>query len=180
MKDKELIELFNQEESRNYAFNLIIKTYQERVYWQIRKMVINHEDADDLTQETFIKVFKSLSSFKEDSQLFTWIYRIATNNCLSFLKKKKRRNILRFSSLESDLMERVASNYSGDTADPEYLLQKALATLPEKQRMIFNMKYFEDLKFKEISEILETSQGALKASYHHAVKKIEVFIKANN
>jgi len=145
LEDKELIELFNQEESKNYAFNLIIKTYQERVYWQIRKMVIDHEDADDLTQETFIKVFKNLSSFKGDSQLFTWIYRIATNNCLSFLKKKKRINILRFSSLESDLMESVASNYSGDTTDPEYLLQQALVTLPEKQRMVFNMKYFDNL-----------------------------------
>ncbi len=168
-----IIEKIRNEDTRNYGFNLLIREYQERVYWHVRKMVIDHDDADDLTQEIFVKVWKNLSSFREDAKLFTWIYRIATNECLTFLKKKKRRFFVPIGDVEGELNEKLQSNpdISGD--EVQMKLQKALLKLPDKQRMVFNMKYFDDLKFKDIAEITGTSEGGLKANYHHAVKKIE-------
>jgi RNA polymerase sigma-70 factor (ECF subfamily) len=176
MDDKELLAKFSQADTRNYAFNQLVKKYQQKVYWHIRKMVIDHDDADDLTQETFVKVWQNLEKFKGDSQLFTWIYRIATNECLTFLNKKKRKFFLPIGDVSKELIRKLeASEYiSGD--EIALKLQKALLTLPEKQRLVFNMKYFDEMKYEEISEVLGTSVGALKASYHHAVKKIEEYM----
>jgi len=173
LEDSELIEKLKNEDTRNYAFNLLVRKYQERIYWHIRKMVINHDDSDDLVQEVFVKVWKYLDKFRGDSQLYTWIYRIATNECLSFLKKKKKRFFLPLVDVEKELVDHIDSghHYSGD--EVQIKLQKALLKLPDKQRLVFNMKYFDDMKYEQIAEITETSVGALKASYHHAVKKIE-------
>jgi len=173
LEDHELLEKIRKEESRNYGFNLLVRKYQERIYWHVRKMVIVHEDADDLVQEIFIKVWKNLPAFRGDSQLFTWIYRIATNECLNFLKKKKRRYFLPLHDVTRELSQKLDhSGYiSGD--EIQMKLQKALLKLPDKQRLVFNMKYFEEMKYEDISEITDTSVGSLKASYHHAAKKIE-------
>jgi RNA polymerase sigma-70 factor (ECF subfamily) len=176
ISDEELLERFKNPEGRNYAFNLLVRKYQEKVYWIVRKMVIDHDDANDLTQDVFIKVWKSLESFQGNSQLYTWIYRIATNECLTFLSKKKRRFFLPFGDSNAELKGKLDSgvHISGD--DIQLKLQKALLTLPDKQRLVFNMKYYDDLKYEEISEIVGTSVGALKASYHLAVKKIEGYM----
>lgn len=173
MEDSELIEKLKNEDTRNYAFNLLVRKYQERIYWHIRKMVINHDDSDDLVQEVFVKVWKYLDNFRGDSQLYTWIYRIATNECLSFLAKKKKRFFLPIVDVEKELAEKIDNGYhiSGDEVQKK--LQKALLKLPDKQRLVFNMKYYDDMKYEQIAEITGTSIGALKASYHHAVKKIE-------
>ncbi|MFT5915538.1 MAG: RNA polymerase sigma factor (sigma-70 family) [Bacteroidia bacterium] len=177
LEDKEILEKFRNPDSRNYAFNLLVRQYQERIYWHIRKMVIDHEDANDLTQDVFVKVFKSLEKFKGDSQLFTWIYRIATNECLNFLKKKKRRFFLPIHDVEKELAQKVDEGkyISGD--EIQLKLQKALLTLPEKQRLVFNMKYFDEMKYEQISAVLGTSVGALKASYHIASKKVEAHVR---
>lgn len=140
-------------------------------------MVIVHEDADDLTQDIFIKVYNHLEGFKQNSQLFTWIYRIATNECLSFLRKKRNRFFIPIHDVERELSNKIESESIVDGNEIEIKLQKALLTLPEKQRLVFNMKYFEELKYDQISEILGTSVGGLKASYHHAVKKLEVYLE---
>ena len=176
MEDKEILEKFAREESRNLAFNQLVRKYQQKVYWHIRKMVIDHDDADDLTQEVFIKVWKHLENFRQDSQLYTWLYRIATNECLNFLKSKKRKFFLPINDVSAELSAKIdqTDNISGD--EIQLKLQKALLKLPDKQRLVFNMKYYDDLKYEEISEILGTSVGALKASYHLAVKKIEEYV----
>lgn len=174
MDDKELLSMFRDEDSRSYAFNLIVRKYQERLYWHVRKIVISHDDADDVMQNTFLKVWNALDGFREESQLFTWLYRIATNEALTFLKKKRSRFFIPIGDVEQQLVTTLetSSNISGD--EIEMRLQKAILTLPEKQRLVFNMKYFDNLKYEEMSEILNTSVGALKASYHHAVRKIKL------
>lgn len=173
MEDKELLAKIRNPETRNYGFNMLVRAYQQRIYWHVRKMVIDHDDADDVTQEVFIKVHKNIKGFREDSQLYTWIYRIATNECLSFLQRKKRRFFLPIGDVTKELSKALdtSSHISGD--EIQLKLQKALLKLPDKQRLVFNMKYFDDMSYEEISEITGTSIGALKASYHHAVKKIE-------
>lgn len=177
MEDKELLSKIRNPETRNYGFNMLVRTYQQRVYYHIRKMVIDHDDADDLTQEVFIKIHRHIDTFREDSQLFTWIYRIATNECLSFLQKKKRRFFLPIGDLAGELVSKIdqSPHISGD--DIQKKLQKAIVKLPEKQRLVFNLKYYDDLSYEQIAEITNTSVGALKASYHHAVKKIEEFLE---
>ncbi|MBJ6116621.1 RNA polymerase sigma factor [Pontibacter sp. BT310] len=177
MEDKEILEKFANPDSRNLAFNQLVRKYQQKIYWHIRKMVIDHEDADDLTQEVFLKVWKNLENFRQDAQLYTWLYRIATNECLTFLSSKKRKFFLPINDVAAELAEKIDTsvNISGD--EIQLKLQKALLKLPDKQRLVFNMKYYDDLKYEEISEILGTSVGALKASYHLAVKKIEEFLK---
>jgi RNA polymerase sigma factor (sigma-70 family) len=174
--DKELIGLFRKTESRDLAFNLIVRKYQEKLYWHIRKLLIDHSDTDDTLQNTFIKVWTGLDNFREDSGLFTWLYRIATNEALSFLNNKKRRFLLPLVNVEKQLSNSLKNDeyFNGD--ELQLKLQKALLTLPEKQRVVFNLKYFDEMKYEEMAEILETSVGALKASYHHAVKKIEKYI----
>jgi RNA polymerase sigma-70 factor (ECF subfamily) len=176
LEDQELLAKIRNPETRNYGFNMLVRAYQQRVYWHVRKMVIDHDDADDLTQEVFIKIHRYIDSFREDAQLFTWIYRIATNECLTFLNKKKRRFFLPIGDVGAELNQKLdsASHVSGD--EIQLKLQRALLTLPDKQRVVFNMKYFEDLSYEEIADITTTSVGALKASYHHAVKKIEEFL----
>ncbi|MFM7855212.1 MAG: RNA polymerase sigma factor, partial [Flammeovirgaceae bacterium] len=163
-------------ETRNYGFNMLVRAYQQRVYWHVRKMVIDHDDADDLTQEIFIKIHKYIDSFREDSQLFTWIYRIATNECLSFLNRKKKRFFLPIEDVTQQLCTKIDNDPDLGGDEIQKRLQKAILQLPEKQRLVFNMKYFDDLPYEQISEITDTSVGALKASYHHAVKKIEEFL----
>ena len=177
MEDKDLLEKLRDAESRNFGFNILVRKYQQKVYWHIRKMVIDHDDANDLTQEVFIKIHKNLGNFRQDSQLYTWIYRIATNECLNFLQRKKRRFFLPVRNVEAELAEKIASApyVSGD--EVQVKLQKAMLKLPDKQRLVFNMKYFDDLSYEEIAEITITSVGALKASYHLAVKKIEDILR---
>lgn len=176
VEDAEILQKFAIETTRNEAFNLLLKKYQQKIYWHIRRLVLNHDDCDDLVQEVFVKVWKNLDRFRNDSQLYTWIYRIATNESITFLNKQKQRNNTPFDEVSSELSENlVASSYfNGDKIQTK--LQQALLTLPEKQRLIFNMKYFDDLKYEEISEILGTTVGALKASFHIAVKKIETIL----
>lgn len=179
MEDKELLEKLRHPETRNFGFSILVRTYQQKVYWHIRKMVIDHDDADDLTQEVFIKVHKHVSEFRQDAHLYTWIYRIATNECLNFLRRKKRRFFLPIGDNESELVAKLTSAPYVNGDEVQLKLQKALLKLPDKQRVVFNMRYFDDLSYDEISEITKTSVGALKASYHHAVKKIEEFLKEN-
>ena len=176
MEDKDLLEKLRNKESRNYGFNLLVREYQERIYWHIRKMVIDHEEANDLVQEVFIKVWKNLDKFREDAKLYTWIYKIATNECLTYLAKKKRRFFLPIGDVENELSGKIDTNYNVTGDEIQLKLQKALLKLPDKQRLVFNMKYFDEMKYDEIAEITATSVGALKASYHHAVKKIEEII----
>jgi RNA polymerase sigma factor (sigma-70 family) len=175
--DGELLEQFRNEDSRNYAFNLLMKKYQQRLYWHIRKIVIDHEDANDVIQNTFIKVWKSLDGFREDSQLYTWLYRIATNESITLLNQKKKRFFIPFHDVEYELSNHLTNDvyFSGDRI--QLKLQQAILKLPTQQRIIFNMKYFDNMKYEEISEVLKVTVGALKASYHHAVKKIEKYIK---
>jgi len=176
LEDHELLDKIRNPETRNYGFNLLVRAYQQRVYWHVRKMVIDHDDADDVTQEVFIKIHKSVENFRENSLLYTWIYRIATNECLNFLQRKKRRFFLPIGDVSGELASKLDSSthFSGD--EIQLKLQKALLKLPDKQRVVFNMKYYDDLTYEEISEITNTSVGALKASYHHAVKKIEDYL----
>jgi RNA polymerase sigma factor (sigma-70 family) len=175
--DSELVKLFRNGDNPQYAFNLIVQKYKERIYWHIRKIVIIHEDADDVVQNTFIKVWKGLSDFREESQLYTWIYRIATNEALTHLKQKRTKffiPIINVTQILSNVID-TDSWFNGDALQKK--LQKAILSLPEKQRIVFNMKYFDELKYEEMAEILGTSVGALKASYHIAVKKIEKYIE---
>jgi RNA polymerase sigma-70 factor (ECF subfamily) len=174
--DQELLDQFRNESTRNIAFNLIVRKYQRRVYWHIRRLVVDHDDADDITQNTFIKAWKGLDGFKQDSQLFTWLYRIATNESFTFLKQKKSNlNIpLDDVSYAMAISKQDDNYFTGDEIQKK--LQMAILTLPEKQRIVFNMKYFDEMKYEEMSRVLDTSVGALKASYHIAVKKIEAFV----
>ncbi|MCL4482925.1 MAG: RNA polymerase sigma factor [Bacteroidetes bacterium] len=172
-KDKELIANLKSEDNREAAFQLLVKTYQQRLYWHIRKIVVGHDDADDLLQNVFIKVWKNIDNFREDSSLFTWLFRIATNESLSFLQHQKRRNIISFDGVSDYLVETFETDAHFEGEDLQKILQLAVLKLPEKQRLVFNMKYYDEMKYEEIAEILKTSVGALKASYHHAVKKIE-------
>jgi RNA polymerase sigma factor (sigma-70 family) len=175
LEDSELLSKIRNPDTRNYGINLLVRAYQQRVYWHVRKMVIDHDDADDLTQEVFIKINNAIDRFREDAQLFTWIYRIATNECLNFLNRKRRRFFLPIEDIEGELTAKIDSS-AMDGDEIQRKLQKALLKLPDKQRLVFNMKYFDDLPYDQIAEITKTSVGALKASYHHAVKKIEEFI----
>jgi RNA polymerase sigma-70 factor (ECF subfamily) len=176
LEDKDLLEKIRNPETRNYGFNMLVRSYQQRVYGIVRKMVIDHDDADDLTQETFIKIHRSIDSFRSDSQLYTWIYRIATNECLTFLNKKRRRFFLPLEDVSLHLAAKLDSSSDMTGDDIQKKLQKALLKLPDKQRLVFNMKYFEDLTYEDMAEVTKTSVGALKASYHLAVKKIEDYL----
>lgn len=172
-----LIEKLINSQTREKAFRELISIYKERLYWHIRKIVISHDDADDVLQNTFIKIFKNIENFKQDSKLFSWMYRIATNESITFINKRAKKRSLDIADYQQELSSTLADDdfFTGD--EIQVILQKAIATLPQKQQLVFNMKYFDELKYNEISEILETSVGALKASYFHAVKKIENYIK---
>lgn len=171
--DKELLELFSKDESKHLAFNIIMRDNREKVYWHVRRMLVDHDDTDDVVQNCFLKAWDNLDGFRGDSAIFTWLYRIASNEALTFLKKKKRRFFLPISDVESELSNKMDSDplYTGDKI--RMALDKAVLKLPERQRMVFNMKYYDEMKYEDISSILGVTVGALKASYHHAVKKIE-------
>jgi len=175
MTDQELLKLFKEGDNPNYAFNLIVAKYQERLYWMIRRMVNDHDDADDVIQNVFIKAWKALPKFREDANLYTWLYRIAANESITFIKKRKKDL---FTSIDDPSVQIIEQSNLNDPTGDEILqkLESAIATLPKKQRLVFHLKYFEEKKYTEISSILDTSVGALKASYHHAVKKIELFL----
>jgi len=174
--DKELLHLFKDPSQKERAFTALIKKYQEKLYWHIRRMVVDHEDANDILQNMFIKVWKSLANFREDSQVYTWLYRIATNECLTFLEQQKRRSAVSLNDVESGLSNKVKADENFDANKLEWKLQLAIQHLPEKQRLVFNLRYYDEMPYEEMSKILETSEGALKASYHHAAKKIEDYI----
>lgn len=175
-KDNELLLQFRDPRTKEAGFTAIIKKYQEKLYWHIRRIVVNHDDANDVLQNVFIRVWNGLSNFREDAQLYTWLYRIATNECLTFLDQQKKRSTSSLSEEESGLSNRVIADKFFDATKAEWKLQLAIQHLPEKQRIVFNLRYFDEMPYEEMSEVLETSQGALKASYHHAVKKIEEFL----
>ena len=172
MTDKEILELYKAGE-REKAFGEIVESYSERLYWHVRRFLCSHEDTDDLLQEIFIKIWSSLSSFRGDSSLYTWIYRIATNESLNFLQKQKIRAALRFESMSSKLEEKIDEDNGVDGNEAQKALMKAVQRLPAKQRTVFIMRWFDNLSYEDISEILGTSVGALKASYHFASEKIK-------
>lgn len=174
-----LIQRLKEKSSTEIAFKELVTLYKERLYWHIRNMVKDHEDAHDVLQNTFLKIFKNIKQFKGESQLFSWMYRIATNEAITFLNKKSRNQQITSEELQNQLINNLESDVYFEGNDIQLKLQRAIATLPEKQQQVFNMKYFEDLKYREIAEILETSEGALKASYHIAAKKIEQYLKNN-
>ena len=167
---------FNDPVMKERGFTAIIKKYQEKLYWHIRRMVVDHDDANDVLQNMFIKVWKGLENFREDSQLFTWMYRIATNESLTFLEQQKKRASVSIDNVENGLSNRLKADKNFDGNKAEWKLQLAMQELPEKQRAVFNLRYYDEMPYAEMSLVLETSEGALKASYHHAVKKIEDYI----
>jgi len=172
-----LIEQLKNVQTKEKAFRALITLYKERLYWHIRKIVISHDDTDDVLQNTFIKVFKNIDKFNQKSKLFSWMYRIATNESITFINKRAKQRSLDITDYQQELASTLASDDFFIGNEIQLILQKAIATLPQKQQLVFNMKYFDELKYNEMSEILETSVGALKASYFHAVKKIELYIK---
>lgn len=175
--DHKILQMCRTSDSKNFGFHLLVSKYQKRIYWHVRRMVIIHEDADDIVQDVFVKVWKNLDSFREESNLYTWIYRIATNETLGFLRRKKIKYLFFLSNYEERLINGLIDDnyFSGDEIQKK--LQKAILTLPEKQKLVFNMRYYEEMKYEDISAVLGTSIGALKASYHIAVKKIENYLK---
>ena len=175
--ESEVLALLQDESTQRKAFGMIVAQYSEQLYWQIRRMVLSHDDANDLLQNTFIKAWVNIDYFRAEAKLSTWLYRIALNECLTFLNKQRAAATVSLDDPEADALQRLEGDayFSGDKA--QMMLQKALLTLPEKQRMVFNLKYFQEMKYEEMSEIFGTSVGALKASYHHAMKKIENFLK---
>lgn len=178
--ESEVLIMLQDPETIKQGFELLVRHYSSRLYWQIRRLVLSHDDANDILQDTFIKAWTNIDNFRGDSKISTWFYRIALNECLTFLNNKKAEakvsledaDALALQSLEGD------SFFSGDRA--ELMLQKALRTLPEKQRMVFNLRYYDEMQYSQMSEILGTTVGALKADYHHAVKKIQKFLEDND
>ncbi|SNR60206.1 MULTISPECIES: RNA polymerase sigma factor [Hymenobacter] len=176
MEDQEILVKFDDPATRNVAFNQLVRKYQQKVYWHVRKMVIDHDDADDLTQDVFVKVWNHLASFRRDASLYTWIYRIATNECLSFLASKRRKFFLPLHDVGAELTAKVEADASLAGDEVERTLQKAILRLPDKQRLVFNLRYYDEMPYEQMAEVTGTSVGALKASYHHAVKKIEQYV----
>lgn len=174
--ETQLLELLRSKNQKDKAFRVLITLYKERLYWHIRNIVKSHDDTDDVLQNTFIKVYKNIHNFKGDSKLFSWIYRIATNESITFINKNAKRLQVTNEEVQQLAINNLASDvyFEGDAI--QLKLQQAIATLPKKQQLVFNMKYFEDIKYKDMADILETSEGALKASYHIAVKKIESYL----
>jgi RNA polymerase sigma factor (sigma-70 family) len=176
LSDTELLSQFKDPLTKEKGFTRIIKKYQEKLYWHIRRMVVEHEDANDVLQNMFIKVWNGLDNFREDSQLYTWLYRIATNESLTFIEQRKKKSTVSLSDDENGLSNQLKADKNFDANKLEWKLQLAMQQLPEKQRIVFNLRYYDEMPYEEMSRVLETSEGALKASYHHAVKKIEDFI----
>ena len=175
--EETLVNELRNKKTQTKAFEVLVNTYKERLYWHIRRIVLNHNDTDDVLQNTFIKVYKSIENFKGESKLYSWMYRIATNEALTFLKQKSRKLGLTNQELQEQLVENLEADVYFDGEEIQLKLQQAIATLPKKQKLVFNMKYFQEMKYEEISQVLETSVGGLKASYHIAIKKIEAYLK---
>lgn len=174
--DAELLVQFRDTATKEKAYTAIIHKYQEKLYWHIRRMLVDHEDTNDVLQNVFIRVWKGLENFREDAQLYTWLYRIATNECLTYLEQQKKRAAVSFSDVETGLSNKIKADKHFDANKLEWKLQLAIQKLPEKQKIVFSLRYYDEMPYEEMSKVLETSEGALKASYHHAVKKIEDFI----
>ncbi len=172
-----LIQQLKNARTQDKAFRELMSIYKERLYWHIRKIVISHDDTDDVLQNTFVKVYRSIHNFKAESKLYSWMYRIATNEAITFINKRAKERKIDMNEMQHQLVENLQADVYFDGNEIQLQLQKAIACLPQKQRLVFNMKYFDDMKYKDISEVLETSVGALKASYHYAVKKIESILK---
>lgn len=179
IKELQLVKRLQSTLNKDIAFKELLSLYKEPLYWHIRNIVKSHDDTDDVLQNTFIKVYRSIKKFKGDSKLYTWLYRIATNEAITLLNKNAKRLQISSEEIKDLAINNLKADvyFEGETI--QFKLQEALTSLPQKQQLVFNMKYFQDLKYREISEILETSEGALKASYHIAVKKIEAYLKAN-
>ncbi len=177
--DHMLIASFRNEKLKEAAFTQLVRKYQERLYWHIRRMVLEHEDTNDILQNVFIKVWKNLAEFREESNLYTWLYRISTNEALTWIDQKKRRSSVSISDNEDIFSEKLTAQKDFDPNKIEWKLQQAIQTLPEKQRIVFNLRYYDEMPYEEMSSVLGTSAGALKASYHHAVKKVEAFLTGN-
>lgn len=174
--DIDILKLYKEESTRNKSLELLIDKYQQKLYWHIRKIVIDHDDSDDVLQNTYIKIWKGLANFKEESALFTWMYRIATNEAITFLNAKNKRNSTSLHPIEYQLSKSLESDHYFKGDEIQLKLQQAILTLPEKQRIVFNMRYYDEMPYEQMSEVLETSVGALKASYHLAAKKVEEFL----
>ncbi len=179
MKERELIALLQSGKNQDLAFRELLNQFQEKLYWHIRRMVIHHEDANDVLQNTFIKVFRNIKHFKGDSKLYTWLYRIATNETITYINKQKRKMATGIDQEDGSIAAQLKADSYFDGDEAQIKLKAAIDTLPEKQKLVFNMRYYDDMTYLDISEVLETSVGGLKASYHHAVKKIEHFIKTH-
>ena len=179
MEEKEFIAELLNPKTQNQAFQKLVQLYQKPIYSLIRNIVLNHDDADDVLQNTFLKIFKYLKNFKGESKLFSWMYRIATNEAIRFINDKAKRNGTTSEAMQEVLVNNLAADSYFDGNEIQLKLQKAIILLPQKQQLVFKMKYFEEMKYEEMSEILGTSVGALKASYHHAVKKIESYMNDN-
>ena len=176
VEDKDLLQLFKTEGQKEKAFTAIIKKYQEKLYWHARRLIIDHDYTNDVLQNMVIKVWNGLENFREDSQLYTWLYRIATNESLTFLESQKRRSAVSLSEVEGGLSNKIKADENFDANKLEWKLQLAIQHLPDKQRIVFNLRYYDEMPYEEMSRVLETSEGALKASYHHAAKKVQDFI----
>ncbi|MCH5227104.1 MAG: sigma-70 family RNA polymerase sigma factor [Muribaculaceae bacterium] len=177
--EKELVKLLKDEKTASRAFETLLKTYSEPVYWQIRRMVLNHDDANDIVQNVFIKAWTNLHNFRGDAKLSTWLFKIAVNESINFLNKEKTRSqISGGGEDDSSFLKNLEADsfFDGDALQAE--LQLAISKLPEKQRLVFNMRYYDEMKYEDMSEVLGTSVGALKASYHHAVKKLTEMLLA--
>lgn len=179
-KEEHILEKLRNPSTQREGFALLVSEYSERIYWQIRKMVLSHDDANDILQDVFIKAWLNIDNFRGESKLTTWLYRIAINESITFINKKKNQNHISVDSDDSFLLNTLEGDEYFDGDEAQKLLQQAVLTLPEKQRLVFQLKYFEEMKYEEMSEILGTSVGALKASYHHAVKKVEKFLTDSN
>ena len=177
--EKDFIQELLNPKTQNVAFQKLLRNYQRPLYNHIRNIVLNHDDADDVLQNTFVKVFQYLKDFKGESKLFSWMYRIATNEAITFINQKAKRNGTTSEAMQTKIVDNLKADTYFDGNEIQIKLQKAIALLPEKQQLVFKMRYYEEIKYEELSEILGTSVGALKASYHHAVKKIEDFVKSN-
>lgn len=174
MNEQALIAQLREPQTRNAAFDTLVRMYQKPLYYQIRRLVASHDDADDILQNTFVSAWRNIEKFRGDAAMKTWLYRIATNEALTFLQNQKKRATQDLSEVENLPLQSAPTQI--DSAIIQAKLQQAIALLPDKQKLVFNMRYYDEMSFKEISEILETSEGGLKANYHHAVKKIEAFI----
>ncbi len=179
INDHEILSLFSDELKKERAFSMLVNKYKERLYWHIRRLVVTHDDTHDVLQNVFIKVWRNLAQFRMDSSLYTWLYRIATNESLTYLEQQKRKKSLSLSDHEGYLANTIRSEKGFDANKLEWKLQLAIQSLPEKQRAVFTLRYYDEMPYEKMSQVLETSEGSLKASYHHASKKVEEFIKNN-